>query len=217
MLIFRSISNLFLLTLRRMQLPRNLLLTLVVGVAPTAACITDGSDGSDEIGGTGDTGTDTAGDTATETGDTANTSDTGTDTGEESTCVSGTFWTLGNMESPLMHPGNDCLDCHQSMGEVPWVVMAGTVYTNSHELDDCNGVSGVDVLITDMNGANYQTTTNAAGNFLFENVNIVPPYKAQLMYEGRMREMAGMQTVASCNSCHTEMGAQGAPGRILAP
>ncbi|MFV8753985.1 hypothetical protein ACNOYE_25860 [Nannocystaceae bacterium ST9] len=181
----------------------------LLSLAPTTACITDdGGDATDEVGDTGTTGdTDTG-----ETGDGTDTTD-----GAEETCVSGTFWTQGNQESPRMHPGGDCLDCHQSFGEAAQVVLAGTVYTNSHELDDCNGVAGVTVLITDSNGTNFQTTTNSAGNFLLEEVVVVPPYSAALMWEGRMREMVNMQTVTSCNSCHTETGAQGAPGRILAP
>ena len=133
------------------------------------------------------------------------------------TCVSDTHWTMGDQESPLMHPGMDCLDCHKSMNEVPFVVLAGTVFKNAHEEDDCNGVQGVTVKITDSMGTEFETVTNSAGNFLLENVNIVTPYTAHLEYEGRVRDMVGMQTEQSCNSCHTEAGLMSAPGRIIAP
>jgi hypothetical protein len=113
-----------------------------------------------------------------------------------------------------MHPGRNCFDCHQQGG---FLVLAGTVYTNAHEVDDCNGASGVTVTVTDSIGNEYQSVTNAAGNFGLVGVPLVPPYTARLDYQGRVREMVGMQSSVGCNSCHTEAGAQDAPGRIMAP
>ena len=186
---------------------------LVVAAAAlfASACADDGS--SD---GNGDDSTSTAGDGDGDGAETGGGSGDGDGDGDLS-CVSGTYWTQGNHESPLMHPGNDCLGCHSSMNEVPWVVLAGTVYTAAHEEDDCNGVPGVTVKIVDANGAEFETVSNAAGNFLLESVAITPPYSASLEWEGRTREMVGMQSVISCNSCHTQTGDQAAHGRILAP
>lgn len=132
-------------------------------------------------------------------------------------CLSGTKWVGGDVESPRMHPGFDCLDCHQSSGEAEEVTLAGTVYEGPDEPDDCFGLEGVMVQISDANGEVHETQTNAAGNFLLMNVAIATPYSAKLIYEGREQSMVSMQTVASCNSCHSEMGANGAAGRIVAP
>ncbi|NJK32702.1 MAG: hypothetical protein HC927_09985 [Deltaproteobacteria bacterium] len=138
-------------------------------------------------------------------------------------CLSGVEWVGGEQESPRMHPGNDCLDCHQSRGEAEDVVLAGTVYGAMNEADDCFGVEGVRVQITDSQAHVFELVSNSAGNFVLEfegepgQVELVPPYSAKLIYEGRERVMATMQTLTSCNSCHTQTGANGAPGRILAP
>ncbi|MFV8753986.1 hypothetical protein ACNOYE_25865 [Nannocystaceae bacterium ST9] len=134
-------------------------------------------------------------------------------------CLSGEAWVGGNAESPRMHPGRDCLGCHSDLGEAEEVKLGGTVYDGSNELDDCYGVEGVTLQITDSTSKVTELTSNAAGNFvlLAENGSITPPYSAKLIYEGRERMMVTMQTELSCNSCHTETGTNGAPGRILAP
>ena len=56
----------------------------------------------------------------------------------------------------------------------------------------------------------------AVGNFSTR-TRIVPPYKAQVTDGVKTRAMAGSVTGGDCNSCHTETGANGAPGRIMAP
>jgi hypothetical protein len=132
-------------------------------------------------------------------------------------CLSGTAWVGGEIESPRMHPGLDCLSCHQSLGEAQEVTLAGTVYDGADEADDCFGVEGVTLQITDANGDVIEVDSNSAGNFVLENVAIATPYSAKLLYEGRERAMVAMQTETSCNACHTQTGANGAPGRILAP
>lgn len=132
-------------------------------------------------------------------------------------CLSGLAWVAGNVESPRMHPGRDCLDCHASLGEAEEVVLGGTVYEANDELDDCFGVPGVTVQITDANLAVHELTSNDAGNFLIEGTAIATPYTVKLIYEGRERVMVTPQTNTSCNACHGETPANGAPGRILAP
>ena len=52
---------------------------------------------------------------------------------------------------------------------------------------------------------------------MLQETAIATPYSVKLLYEGRERIMGAMQTELSCNSCHTETGANGAPGRILVP
>ena len=132
-------------------------------------------------------------------------------------CLSGQAWNDGENGSPLMHPGRDCLACHQSRGEAEGVVLGGTVYDGDGEPDDCYGLAGVTLQLTDANNVVHQVTSNASGNFMIEETAIATPYSAKLLYQGRERAMLGMQTSLSCNGCHTETGANGAPGRILAP
>ena len=131
-------------------------------------------------------------------------------------CVSGTRWASGDAESALMHPGTDCIACHQQRGEAEEVRLAGTVYTEYTEADDCYGVAGVTLELTGADGVVVQMTTNGAGNFMREQT-IATPYTAKLVYEGRERAMATPQTVFSCNSCHGAVGLNAAPGRIIAP
>lgn len=134
-------------------------------------------------------------------------------------CLSGTEWVGANTESPLMHPGLDCLGCHGDLGVEEEVVLGGTVFEGFTERDECYGVEGVTVQITDSTNTVFELTSNASGNFFLELENgaITPPYSAKLIYDGNERMMATMQTNLSCNSCHTSSGLNGAPGRILVP
>lgn len=169
--------------------PRRSVLTAVFSFAVLAGCM-DG--GGDEAGG----------DPLTEV---------------DEMCMSGTAWVGGEVESTRMHPGRDCLGCHQSRNEADEVTLAGTVFGGLTEFDDCFGVEGVTLQITDANGGTIEVVSNTAGNFVLENTAVATPYTAKLIYEGRERAMATPQTVLSCNSCHTVTGLNGAPGRILAP
>ena len=131
-------------------------------------------------------------------------------------CASGSRWDRGDAESPLMHPGVDCIACHEDRGEAEEVRLAGTVYATLMEADDCFGVAGVTVELTGADGVVTRMTTNAAGNFTREH-SVATPYTAKLIYEGRERVMTTPQTVLSCNSCHGAVGINAAPGRILVP
>lgn len=65
-----------------------------------------------------------------------------------------------------MHPGLECIGCHQREGEGPRFDIAGTVYPTAHEPDDCNGTgSGITVVITDSTGRQLSLQTTAVGNF----------------------------------------------------
>ncbi len=132
-----------------------------------------------------------------------------------STCVSGTQWQGGSEGTGEMAPGQDCIACH-TQGEGPRYTIAGTVFKDPNEPNDCGGVSAVQVVITDADGGIITLNTNAAGNF-YTRANLVLPYTAKLLQNGNLRVMAAPQTVGACNSCHTQQGANGAPGRIMAP
>lgn len=140
-------------------------------------------------------------------------------------CSSGKMWTMGDLESPHMHPGRACLTCHASMepevaNEFPVV---GTVYPTGHEPDDCLGVDGTAtpmyVEITTADARVLQLPVNGSGNFMYdaEEGPLMFPISAVVVAGGETRAMLSPQMTGDCNSCHTEMGTNGAPGRIVAP
>lgn len=138
------------------------------------------------------------------------------------TCTSGTTWTGGNTESPLMRPGGACISCHTSMGEGPSLAIAGTVYGSGREVDDCNGLRSTSsdpivVEVTDATGRVISMTPNAAGNFYDEEDIVAFPATAVVRYQGRERRMATPAPHGDCNACHTLRGAMMAPGRIVVP
>ena len=117
-----------------------------------------------------------------------------------------------------MAPGHACMSCHTGQGEAPHFYLAGTVYPSAHEPNDCQstGVSGTTVEITDANGQVTSLSVGASGNF-HSSQAIAAPYSAKLVFQGRERAMGSHQQSGDCNSCHTQAGANGAPGRLLLP
>jgi hypothetical protein len=137
-------------------------------------------------------------------------------------CSSGQFWTGGNNGSSVMRPGRACIDCHRSSGgEAPLFTFAGTAYPTAHEPNDCNGAGGAQIVIVDANNQTFTLSTNGAGNFSIggggSSLPVAFPYHAKIVKNGRERVMSAGQTTGDCNSCHTETGANGAPGRIMLP
>jgi hypothetical protein len=127
-------------------------------------------------------------------------------------------WTSGDEESPQMHPGGACIACH-SRGEGPRFSVAGTVFPTAHEPTDCYGVEGgsdVHVEITDAAGSVLTLSVNAAGNF-YSTKTVAYPFHAKVVTMGQERAMGAAQATGDCNSCHTETGKNGAPGRIMLP
>jgi hypothetical protein len=138
-------------------------------------------------------------------------------------CSSGTYWEGGDSGDTVMHPGRACTTCHDSAPNPPDPIptIAGTVYASAHEPDDCNGTGGsaadpVTVDVTDANGTTVTITANSVGNIIGYDV-LTPPLTAVVRYQGRARAMASGAPSGDCNSCHTEGGANGAPGRIMRP
>ena len=142
----------------------------------------------------------------------------GGDAGGVSKCTSGKTWANGNQGSPLMHPGTACNACHQQQGG-PNLRIAGTVYPTLHEPNDCNGKGpppALTVVITDKNGRVTRIPVNEVGNFSTRG-RVTPPYKAAVTDGTKTRAMMGSVTAGDCNSCHTDPGINGAPGRVMAP
>ncbi|HTR49258.1 MAG TPA: hypothetical protein VMJ10_01045 [Kofleriaceae bacterium] len=136
------------------------------------------------------------------------------------TCTSGKYWTAGDDGSAKMHPGDACISCHASHSggdDAPQFTIAGTVFPTGHEPDDCDGVNGgAQVVITDANNATYTLTANSVGNF-YTSAAVVFPIHAKVVANGQERDMGTAQTSGDCNSCHTQNGANMAPGRIVLP
>lgn len=132
------------------------------------------------------------------------------------TCSSKISWTRG--ENAQMRPGEACISCHTANGG-PRFSIAGTVYATGHEPNDCNGVpssSGALVLITDAENREYRVSPNVAGNFYLEQ-SIALPYRAKVTSGKGERVMISAQSSGDCNGCHTQSGANSAPGRITLP
>lgn len=138
-------------------------------------------------------------------------------------CTSGVTWTLGNTKSALMNPGLACDSCHVLGGSASGYEfdVAGTVYPTAHEPDLCDGTATPTIEITDAMGTLHTLTVNAAGNFYnfdYLGVGAIPtPYKVKVVSGSASRAMLTPLTTGDCNSCHTEQGAQAAPGRVMAP
>jgi hypothetical protein len=140
------------------------------------------------------------------------------DAGVTSTCTSQTWWSGANVAAGVMRPGGACLTCHQQRGG-PAFAVAGTIYPTAHEPNDCNGKGAppaLSVVITDGNNKVTTIAANAVGNF-FSAATLVPPFSVKLTDGTNTRSMKRTITAGDCNSCHTETGANGAPGRIMAP
>jgi hypothetical protein len=182
-----------------------------------------GSSGSGSSSGSSGSSSGSSGSSSGDGGPTSD-ADLGYDAAEYNTppvCTSGVNYTTGNNAS--MAPGLGCRTCHVIGGAASGKTMdiAGTVYPTAHEPDNCNGIGGATVIITDANGAEHQLSVNSVGNFynmdLFGIAAIPKPYNARVVNGGKTRSMIAAETDGNCNSCHTEQGANGAPGRIVAP
>jgi len=134
------------------------------------------------------------------------------------TCTSGMTWTQGDHGSAAMNPGRACITCHSTMNG-PDLTIAGTLYPTGHEPDLCYGADGADGARIVITGADGQTITLMpvpSGNFHLR-TRVATPFTAKVTYMGRERAMTVAQPSGHCNSCHTESGANGAPGRITLP
>lgn len=125
----------------------------------------------------------------------------------------------GESTGPLMRPGQNCLRCHQENETVdgdppPWTA-GGTVYASDDAADD-EGVEGVKVTLTDIEGTVVELTTNSAGNF-FTSTPLVSPWWVSLEYQGQTVDMPVPPPAGSCNACHSPNPVGGAPPRIVAP
>jgi hypothetical protein len=134
-------------------------------------------------------------------------------------CSSNLTWLFGDSLNDVMNPGLACNACHVIKGgKAPILSIAGTVYPTGHEPDKCisSTVGAAVIEITDKNGQVTKLSPGLTGNF-DSKVAIALPYTAKLTFNGQSRAMIAAQTSGDCNSCHTQAGINGAPGRIRLP
>ncbi len=135
-------------------------------------------------------------------------------------CTSGDMWTSGDEGSPDMTPGRACIACHSDAGDDgPRFLFAGTIYPTAHEPDDCHGVGGVEVEITDANGQVHTVSARERGNFYASagGQALAMPITARVIQGNQVLPMLTPVDTGDCNTCHTQDGKEGAPGRIILP
>jgi mono/diheme cytochrome c family protein len=137
------------------------------------------------------------------------------------TCTSNSYWTNGDDGSSNMLPGRACIACHSQPGgdQGPRFLFAGTVYPSAHEPDDCNGAGDAVIEVTDADGVVRTATALSSGNFFVDGdpATLPTPITARVLYGGKVLPMATPVTTGDCNTCHTQEGKEGAPGRIILP
>ncbi len=157
--------------------------------------------------------------TDSETPETPGTPDNPYDT--PAVCTSGEMWTEGDEGDEDMTPGRACIACHSGPGgdEGPRFLVAGTVYPTAHEPDDCNGIGGVDIEITDANGDVRILSARDSGNFFMggDPGDLAMPITARVLQGDLVLPMLTPIDTGDCNTCHTQEGKEGAPGRIVLP
>ena len=202
-----------------------------IGGGEDATTLADGTTGGADATTADDTST--AGTDATTAEDTAagGTDAASTDTGpniDNLPCPSNSTYKGG--ENDNMEPGNACITCHSQQGG-PTYKFAGTVFRNLITETGCNSSGGAasvvppetyTIELTDSTGKVITTKTfNPSGNFHISNKQagtFTMPYKARVIDStGKARKMIGAQSDGNCNSCHTAVGVNDAPGRIVAP
>jgi len=110
------------------------------------------------------------------------------------------------------------MTCHKTTR--PNFTLSGTVYPTIREKNDCNGTAagGIKVVITGADGKVTTLTPSSTSGSFNSTTAIKMPYTATVTNSaGASRAMTASQTVGNCNGCHTQDGANGAPGRIMAP
>ncbi|MCU0695087.1 MAG: hypothetical protein MUC96_01010 [Myxococcaceae bacterium] len=149
------------------------------------------------------------------------------------TCMSTRTWADRYDGSPDMNPGLACRACHagqnfngqnpqgqSELGRQYW--FAGTAFPGRNERDGClaSPPTGVTIEILDADGGVRLSipVRTSSGNFYDAALRTRPPwlpYTARVKRNGAVvSTMRTPQMSGDCNTCHTERGDQGAPGRI---
>lgn len=123
----------------------------------------------------------------------------------------------GVRRGPLHRPGQPCLLCHDgAIGDPPQFSVAGTVYLEP--APNAAPASNVNVHMTDANGASFDATTNAAGNFYVVPGQFTPTYPMTVSITASHGTPICMFTHVgrdgSCAGCHAGAAGPGSPGQI---
>lgn len=127
---------------------------------------------------------------------------------------------FGFVTGPLMKPGENCLRCHRSErtdypSAPPWTA-AGTVFPGP-DSPTTDGMSGVQVILSDEAGSPIETlTTNEVGNF-FTSTPLPSGFRVALEYEGDRIDMPCAPPAGNCAACHSQPPIGGTRGRIFIP
>lgn len=139
------------------------------------------------------------------------------DAGTDASLATCDYWPFAYVPSSSMRPGLPCLSCHSdAVDDRPSMTVAGTVFATPDAADDCRGVAGVEVIVTDAEGTEHRRVTEAAGNFWLDDA-LSFPITARVAVEGVERRMEVAVPHGDCNLCHSSEGHMEAPGRIVAP
>ena len=131
---------------------------------------------------------------------------------DKGVCYSEMRWVGDKRGSPEMFPGRDCVGCHID-NDGPPLAMGGTVYpyvlqgAEAAELqtgEDCFGLEGVAVRITDADGQLFDLTTNRAGNFFVEGNpdDFAKPFTVQIQIDDIQPSMSTSPMYGGCGRCH---------------
>lgn len=124
---------------------------------------------------------------------------------------------LDGVATGKMYAGADCFACHAAGGlaaERP-LSLAGSVYPSPLAAAG-EGMSGVEVAVTDAAGHTLTLSSNEVGNF-FTDERLALPLSVEVRWKGAVARMSRPVPSGSCNACHALPPAAGAPGRVFVP
>lgn len=127
------------------------------------------------------------------------------ETVDASVCQSKERWVAETTGHEEMLPGHACMTCHNGLTQAPRFSLGGTVFASDPQSDDCYGLEGAQVVVTDAVGVEHKFDSNRSGNF-FSIEGLEVPYTAKLVFNGVETPMITPQTNGDCNSCHRQGG-----------
>jgi hypothetical protein len=119
----------------------------------------------------------------------------------------------GVSPGPLHRPGQPCLTCHGEAGPASdKFVLAGTVFAVKGESAPAPNAQ---VVLEDVTGSFYATTTNAAGNFYIPDGEWSPTMPVSPQVPKAHQQMVSyIQRAGSCADCHTLTLGAASPGPV---
>lgn len=116
---------------------------------------------------------------------------------------------------PLHRPGQPCLICHGNQGPASTrFTVAGTVYAVQGQPAPAVGAQ---VVMEDINGTYFTSTTNQAGNFYITPSDWVPTYPTQMsVSQGKTSQqmLTHVGRDGSCAGCHLDPPGLRSPGPV---